>query len=100
MDHPEKLAAYDIQDEEKTKQKHNAICVEHHYAQANTNNVNKTWALLQTTSGKDEPKINIDIVIILDDIWSDIHDYGRNTYFSCDLSEYWILPSRVLYWLK
>jgi hypothetical protein len=42
MDHPEKLATYGIQDEEKTKQKHNAICVEHHYAQANTNNVNKT----------------------------------------------------------
>jgi hypothetical protein len=28
----------------QTKQKHNAICVEHHYAQANTNNVNKTWS--------------------------------------------------------
>ena len=24
------------------KQKHNTICVGHHYAQANTNNVNKT----------------------------------------------------------
>jgi hypothetical protein len=32
----------------KTKQKHNTICVRHHYTQANTNNVNKTWALLQT----------------------------------------------------
>ena len=27
MDHPEKLATYGIQDEEKTKQKHNAICL-------------------------------------------------------------------------
>ena len=25
--------------------------------QANTNNVNKTWALLQTIGGKDEPNI-------------------------------------------
>ena len=27
--------------------------VGHHYPQANTNNVNKTWALLQTTGGKE-----------------------------------------------
>ena len=26
----------------KTKQKHHTICVEHHYMQTNTNNVNKT----------------------------------------------------------
>ena len=26
----------------QTKQKHNTICVGHHYAEANTNNVNKT----------------------------------------------------------
>ena len=26
----------------QTKQKHNTICVGHHYAQANTNNENKT----------------------------------------------------------
>jgi hypothetical protein len=25
--------------------------------QTNTNNVNKTWSLLQTTGGKDEPNI-------------------------------------------
>jgi hypothetical protein len=41
----------------KTKQKHNTICFGHHYAQTNTNNVNKTWSLLQTTGGKDEPNI-------------------------------------------
>ena len=34
------------------------MCVGHHYPQANTNNVNKTWALLQTTGGKDEPTID------------------------------------------
>ena len=53
-----------------SKQKHNTICVGHHYAQTNTTNykqlevktnqtnttnVNKTWALLQTTGGKDGP---------------------------------------------
>jgi hypothetical protein len=31
--------------------------VGHHYPQANTNNVNKTRALLQTTGGKDEANI-------------------------------------------
>ena len=41
----------------KTKQNHNTIWVEHHYAQTNTNNVNKTCALLQTNGGKDEPNI-------------------------------------------
>ena len=29
------------------------MCVAHHYPQANTNNVNKTCALLQTTGGKE-----------------------------------------------
>jgi hypothetical protein len=37
------------------QQSNNTICVGQHYAQANTNNVNKTWALPQTTGGKDEP---------------------------------------------
>jgi hypothetical protein len=35
----------------KTKQKHNTICVGNHYTQTNTNNVNKTWVLPQTTGG-------------------------------------------------
>jgi len=39
----------------KTNQKHNTICVGHHYTQTNTNDVNNTRALLQTTGGKDEP---------------------------------------------
>ena len=33
------------------------MCVEHQNAQTNTNNVNKTWSLPQTTGGKDEPNI-------------------------------------------
>ena len=39
----------------KTKTQHNSVW--HHYAQANTNNVNKTWAFLQTTGDKDKPNI-------------------------------------------
>ena len=40
MDNPEKLATQT----KKNKQKHNTICVEHNYAQANTNNLNhNTW---------------------------------------------------------
>ena len=31
--------------------------VGHDYAQANTNNVDNAWALLQTTGGKNEPNI-------------------------------------------
>ena len=41
----------------QTKQKHNTICVGHDYAQTNTNNVNKTWLLLQTAGDKDELSI-------------------------------------------
>jgi hypothetical protein len=78
MDNPEKLATYGTQDEgaikhgqsretgnieytrrRKTKQKHNTIYVGHHFAQTNTNNVNKTSALLQTTGCKNEPNIVI-----------------------------------------
>jgi len=32
----------------KTKQKHNTICVEHHYTQTNTNNVNKSNNIVVT----------------------------------------------------
>jgi hypothetical protein len=39
------------------KTQRNTLCVGHHYAQANTNKVNKTQTLLQTTGGKDEPDI-------------------------------------------
>ena len=41
----------------KTKQKHNSICVGHRCTQAKTINVNRTWALQETTGDKDEPKI-------------------------------------------
>jgi hypothetical protein len=52
MENPEKLATLGTQDvDEKKNQKHNTTCVGHPYTQTNTNNVNKTWALLQTTGG-------------------------------------------------
>ena len=41
----------------KIKTQHNTTCVGHHYKQTNTNNVNKTSGLPQTTGGKDEPNI-------------------------------------------
>ena len=56
MENLEKMATLGTQDEKKTKQKHNTLCVGYHYTQANTNNVNKTWALLPTTGDKDEPR--------------------------------------------
>ena len=42
----------------KTHQSQNLICVGHHSTQTNTNKVNKTRAILQTTGGKDESNIN------------------------------------------
>ena len=63
MDNPENLAThthiyiYIYTRRRKTKQKQNTICIGRHYTQTNTNNVNKTWALLQTTEGKDKPNI-------------------------------------------
>ena len=43
MDNPEKLATWVKQDQKKkTEQKHNTICVGHHYLQANTNNIHIT----------------------------------------------------------
>ena len=49
--------------QKQTKQKHNTVCVGYHHTQhkqtqTNTNNVNKTWTLLQTTGGKDETNKN------------------------------------------
>ena len=46
MGNPEILAKQYTKDEEK----HNTICVPHHSAQTNTNNVNQTRALLQTNT--------------------------------------------------
>ena len=54
MDNPEILATLCTQDEEKPI-KNNTMCVGHQYKQTNTNSVNKTSALIQTTRGKDKP---------------------------------------------
>jgi len=56
MDNQEKLATLGTQDEDK-QTKNTTQCVRHHYAQTDTNSVNKTWALLQTTGSKDESNI-------------------------------------------
>ena len=56
MDNPEKLETYGTQDEEK-QNKNTTQNAGHHYTLTNTNNINKTWALLQTTWEKDEPNI-------------------------------------------
>ena len=56
MDNPEKLAIQGTQYADKqNKTQHNMYG--HHYMQTSTKNVDKTWALLQTTGGKDEPNI-------------------------------------------
>ena len=49
-DDPEKLAP-------QGTEKNNTICVGHHNTETNTNDINKTLTLLQTTGGKDEPNI-------------------------------------------
>ena len=55
-DNPEKLAAQGTQYDEK-QNKNTTQRVGHHYAQRDTNNINKTCILLQTTGCKDEPNI-------------------------------------------
>ena len=39
------------------KEKHITICVWHYYTQTNTNDIIKTWIILQTIPVKDEPNI-------------------------------------------
>jgi hypothetical protein len=56
MGNSKKLAKEGTQNEEK-QNKNTSICIGHHYPQANTYNVIKTWVLLQTTGSKDEPNI-------------------------------------------
>jgi hypothetical protein len=41
----------------KTKEKYDNICFGHHCTSASINNINKKYALLHTTGGKDEPNI-------------------------------------------
>jgi hypothetical protein len=49
----------------RRKTKHKAKCVGHHNAQANTNNVNKTLALLQITEDKDVQRIVFFAAIVI-----------------------------------
>jgi hypothetical protein len=50
------------------------ICAGHHYTQTNTNNVNKSWPLLHTTRGKDEPNIVISNWVRSTYFWNKIHN--------------------------
>ena len=56
IENEETLATFGYTRRRQTKQKHNTLCVGNHYTQINTNNLNKTWALLQTTGGKRRTK--------------------------------------------
>jgi hypothetical protein len=56
MENPEKLAPWCTQGKDK-QNKNTTQYVLDITTQANTNNVNKTSTLLQTTGGKDEPNI-------------------------------------------
>ena len=56
MNNPEKLATQGTQDEDTHKKHSTFVCWTHVHAN-NTNNINMTRALLQTTVGKDEPNI-------------------------------------------
>ena len=61
MDNPKKLATYGTQDEDKQNKNTTQYVLDTTIrTQTNTNNVCKTWALLQTTGGK---------LDILTDIW-------------------------------
>ena len=51
------MATWGTQEEDKQNKKYNTIFVRQQYTQINTNNVNKTLALLQTTGGKVKPNI-------------------------------------------
>jgi len=59
VDNPEKPPTLSTRDTRRrqTKQEHNTLCSRHHYAQANTSNVNNKWTIIQTTGDKDEPNI-------------------------------------------
>ena len=70
MKNPEKLATYGTQEEEKQNKNNTEKLATYgtqdedkqdknttQYVQTNTNNINKTWALLQTTGGKGEVNI-------------------------------------------
>jgi hypothetical protein len=50
------MAPQGTQDENK-QSKNNTIYVGLHYAQTNTTEINKTWALLQTLEGREELNI-------------------------------------------
>ena len=57
IDNPEKLAILSTQYEDQQSKQHRQYVLDTTFTQANTNNMNKIWALLQTTRRKDDPNI-------------------------------------------
>ena len=62
----------------KAKQKHNTIYGGYHYMQTKTNNVNKIWALLQTTADdlRNEYRFYVEIVA---DVTQNVKTHNRTT---------------------
>ena len=83
MDSPEKLATHGTQDEEQQYKNTTQYVFGTTMRKTNTNNVNKTWALLQTTGGKEEPNIafmrkHIQIIINWTQICQSTTHFYRN----------------------
>ena len=52
------ITRYQTKTKTNNKKQHKIwICIGYHYTQINTNNVNKTWAFIQTAGGNEEPNI-------------------------------------------
>jgi hypothetical protein len=95
MNNPEKLATKGTQDtrRRKWKLKHNTICVGHHYTEVNTNNINKTWALLQTTRGKErtEHRFYAEIVMCVSGVdFVSFYDYSNG---------FWTVPTMLYFFV-
>ena len=65
----------------QTKQEHRIIYAGYHYTQASTNNVDKTWLLLQTSGGIEEPN-NISITFSTWNIYttSTVYSHEKKTF--------------------
>ena len=74
MDNLEKLATLSTQYTGRRKITKNPTTIQQ-YTQTNTNNVNNTWGILQTTGSKDEPNIVFMRNLLLQlSLWNYIYD--------------------------
>jgi uncharacterized DUF497 family protein len=69
MNNPKKLATYGTQSRRrrKTKQKHNTICVGHHYAQTNTHDVNSLLFMVFNTTFNNISVISMRSVLLVEE---------------------------------